>query len=160
MYETPYGDTLAARVLSATGLELVQILYDAAIEAVEAARRHLAEGNIAERSRKITHAVEILTELSQSLDHTKGGELSARLADLYNYIQQVLLDANARQQDDGMREAEGLLKTVREAWAQVAAQPGAAAPVEAPRVPEVSSPSFPWSAPSSEPVSSLHGWSA
>ena len=87
MYDTPYRDSLAARVLSATGVGLINILYDAAIEAVADARRHLAEGNIAERSRSITKAVEILIELDNSLDIKAGGELSARLSDLYGYIQ-------------------------------------------------------------------------
>src|SRR5579883_2798050 len=119
MYSTPYATSLETRILAATPLELVSILYDGALEAVQSARRHLAEGLIRERSQAVTKAVEILMELSTSLDHERGGELSARLGDLYGYMQRVLLDANFRQTDPGLAEVEGLLKTLREAWQAV-----------------------------------------
>jgi flagellar secretion chaperone FliS len=119
MYANPYATSLDAKVLSATPLELVNMLYQAAIEAVQAARRHLVGGEIAERGRSIGIAVGILTELNGSLDHEKGGELSTRLAALYDYVQRTLLDANFRQSDDGLREAEMLLTTLSEAWSAI-----------------------------------------
>lgn len=122
MHENPYGTSLEARVLCATPLELVALLYDGAIEAVQAARRHLAEGNVTQRSRSTTKAVKILSELFQSLKREPGDELSARLAGLYDYMQRSLLDANFRQVDSGFAETEKLLKTLREAWAELCAQ--------------------------------------
>lgn len=117
-------------------MELVVVLYDAALESVVSARRHLAEGQIAERSRSIARAVEALTELSQSLDHSAGGELSGTLAALYDYMQRALLDANFHQTDGGLEETERLLTTLREAWVQVATQEpssvAAAAPIPEP----------------------------
>jgi flagellar protein FliS len=87
---------------------------------VSAARQHLANREIAERSRSITKAVDILTELTKSLDHTTGGELSVRLASLYDYAQRVLLDANFRQDDAKLQEALSLLITLQEAWSSIA----------------------------------------
>ena len=69
MYENPYAASLDTKILSATPLELVKLLYQAAIEAVQAARQHLACGVIVERARSVGRAVEILAELSGSLDH-------------------------------------------------------------------------------------------
>ena len=120
MYETPYSSSLETRVHSATRLELVVMLYDGAIEAVESARGHLAGGRIKERSLAITKAAEILNELSQSLDCAPGDELSVRLASLYTYMRGLLLDANIRQADEGLAETESLLKTLREGWAEIA----------------------------------------
>jgi flagellar protein FliS len=135
MYDNPYGSSIETRVLAATPMELIEILFDAAVESVMEARRHLAEGRIAERGRAVTKAVEILNELSRSLDHSAGGELSARLASLYDYIAQRLLDANFRQADDGMAEAESLLRTLLEGWsgavANQAPPPSSCAPVYA-----------------------------
>jgi len=122
MYENPYGSSLEARVLSATPLELVQMLFDAAVESAIDARRHLAAGRIPERGRAVSKTVAILSELSKSLDHQAGGELSARLAALYDYIGRILLEANFRQQDDGLAEAETLLRTLRDGWSQMRAQ--------------------------------------
>jgi len=121
MYENPYATSLETKILSATPLELVQLLYQGAIDAVQAARRHLTRGEIAERGRSVGMAVGILSELAGSLDHEKGGELSTRLAALYDYLQSTLLDANFQQSDDGLEKAERLLKTLNEAWSAIAA---------------------------------------
>jgi flagellar protein FliS len=122
MYNTPYSSSLEMRILSATPLELVVILYDGAVEAVENAREHLAGGRISERSLAITKAVAILNELSHSLNCAQGDEMSIRLSDLYSYMCGLLLDANVRQSDKGLAETESLLKTLREGWAEIASQ--------------------------------------
>ena len=119
MIDNPYASSLDAKILSATPLELVNLLYQAAIEAVQAARHHLVRGEIAQRGRSIMRAVELLTELAKSLNHEKGGELSVRLAAIYDYSQRTLLDANFRQTDDGLAEVENLLKTLQDAWSNI-----------------------------------------
>jgi flagellar protein FliS len=124
MYNSPYfADSLETRILSATPIELVQMLYDGAIDAIQSARRHLAEGRIKDRSLSVSKAIAILAELSGSLNYEKGGELSIRLGGLYSYTQRILLEANFRQTDDGLAESERLLKTVREGWSQIGGQP-------------------------------------
>jgi flagellar secretion chaperone FliS len=164
MYETPYADSLEARILSATRIELVEILYDAALDAVAAARQYLAQGKIMDRSRKVSQAVGILIELHGSLDRKSVGDLGNRLADLYSYMQRRLLDANFRQSDDGLEETERLLKTLREAWAQVASSTGAPAGVpasaETQATPELPASAWPWPTPSPEGLAASHGWSA
>lgn len=90
---------LESRVLSADGVELVQILFQAALESVEKARRHLSQGDIAARSKEITKASAILAELALSLDHSAGGDLSRTLLELYDYMQRRLLEANIQQSE-------------------------------------------------------------
>ncbi len=133
-YSNPYNSNafLETEVLNADPVKLVNLLYRGAIEAVGAARRHLASGAIRPRSKEITKAWEILRELLQSLDHSKGGEISQNLAALYAYMQTRLMEANSQQSDTPLREVEGLLSTLSEGWRQVA--PVAAAPVTAPNV--------------------------
>ncbi len=123
MYENPYRSSLETKVLAATPLELVEIAFQAAVEAVAEARRHLAAGRIRERSRAISKCLGIMAELSRSLDRQAGGALSARLAALYHYISQQLLEGNFRQSDPPLAQAESLLRTLHEGWAgAVAAQ--------------------------------------
>jgi flagellar protein FliS len=121
MYENPYAVSLETQVFSATPLELVRMLVDAAVDSVRAARRYLAEGNIAERSRSVNKAYTILVELYGALDRERGGELSTRLSALYAYMQRRLLDANFRQADDGLAEVEELLLPLQEAWRTIGA---------------------------------------
>lgn len=101
-------------------MELVTILYENAIDAVQSARGHLAAGRIMDRGRAVSRAVVILVELSNSLDHQKGGALSQRLSALYDYMRRTLLEANRTQTDAGLAETEKLLKTLQEAWTQIA----------------------------------------
>jgi flagellar protein FliS len=113
---------LEGRILSADPLELVRLLYQGCSDAVREARRCLAEGDIATRSRRISKASEILTELIASLDRQRGGEIAERLALLYDYMQRRLIEAHLRQSDEPLAEVLGLLMTLGEAWAGVQAQ--------------------------------------
>jgi flagellar protein FliS len=110
---------LEAEILNADPVKLVQLLYAGAIEAVVAARRHLATGAIRPRSKSITKAWEILMELLQSLDHSQGGDLSRNLASLYLYMQTRLMEANSRQSDVPLKEVEDLLRTLMQGWSHV-----------------------------------------
>ncbi len=107
---------LESRILSADGVELVRILYQAALESVEKARRHLREGDIAARSRAITRAAAVIAELSVSLDHDAGGALSRNLLELYDYMQRRLLEANFYQSEPMLAEISRLLATLLEGW--------------------------------------------
>jgi len=130
MFQSAHDAYLESRVLSATPLELVQLLYQGAIGAVQDARHHLADGKIAERSRAISKACGILIELTAALNHEAGGELAGRLAALYDYMQRRLLEANFQQSDPPLGEVLGLLTTLAEAWAEIS-RPAAPQAVEA-----------------------------
>ena len=121
MQENPYASSLDTKIFSATPMELVKLLYREGIEAVQDARCHLSRGEIMERGRSVSRAVAVLAELSGSLDHEKGGDLSTQLAAIYDYLQRTLLEANFRQADDGLAQAERLLKTLNEAWSAIEA---------------------------------------
>src|ERR1043166_2646259 len=108
MYPNAYETYLEGRIASADPLELGKLLYQGASDAVRDARRYLEAGEISARSRAISKACEILTELTVSLDHAAGGEISSRLAQLYDYMQRRLLDANFRQADEPLVEVLGL----------------------------------------------------
>ena len=131
MWNNGHDTYLESRVLSADPIELVNMLYEACTVAVREARYHLAEGRIAERSREINKACAILVELTVSLDHERGAEISRRLAQLYDYMQRRLLDANMQQAEAPLTEVLGLLSTLSEAWAGVRV-PAARAEMQAP----------------------------
>ena len=109
------------RILSASPIELVRILYAAAARAVRDARKHLRDGDIAARSKEITRAQEILLELATSVDPSKAPEFGERLLALYDYMQARLVAANTQQKDAPLAEVASLLDTLQEAWSQCAA---------------------------------------
>jgi flagellar secretion chaperone FliS len=125
----PQNAYLESQVQSADPVELVCLLYRAAGNAARNASLHLAAGRIVERSRQISKALAILTQLSGTLDHARGGALSRSLAELYDYMQRRLLEANQRQKAEPLVEVAKLLDTLLEGWDQIRAAPEQSAPV-------------------------------
>ena len=110
---------LESRILAADPVELVRILYLLAIDRVRETRDHLQRGDVALRAKSMSVASQAIAELSAALDHNAGGEISRRLASLYNYMQGRLVDANYHQSLEPLNEVLGLLSTLSEAWQQV-----------------------------------------
>ena len=115
-YNNGHDAYLEIKVLSADPIELVNMLYQACIEAVRDARHHLSEKRIMERSRSISRACEITFELSAALDFERGGEISQRLSALYDYMRRRLIEANLQQADAPLAEVFSLLTTLNEGW--------------------------------------------
>jgi len=116
MATSPCEAYLESEILSADPIELVQVLYRAALEAVGNARRYLRQGDIASRSKQITRASIILTELTLAVDRKSGKSLSSNLIELYDYMQRRLIVANVEQCDPPMAEVAQLLGTLLEGW--------------------------------------------
>jgi flagellar protein FliS len=113
---------LESKVLSAGAVELIGVLYEAALDSVRDARQHLAAKDIAARSKSICKVLDIVDLLAASLDHQTGGDISRNLASLYVYIRQRLLDANLSQTEEPLAEVSGLLTTLAEAWQGIHAE--------------------------------------
>jgi flagellar protein FliS len=116
-----HNQYLENRILGASPIELVEILYHAGSEAVRSARHCLRQGDIAGRSRAITRAELILAELASSVDREGGGALAGQLLDLYAYMQGRLAEANIQQREEPLQEVERLLATLHDGWRQCAA---------------------------------------
>jgi flagellar protein FliS len=111
-----YQDHLEDEILTANPVHLIQMLYRAALDSITSARRYLKLGDIRARSRAISKAMAIVTELSLSLNHPAGGDVSKNLDELYGYVQTLLIQANVEQSDPPLAEVERLLSTLMEAW--------------------------------------------
>ena len=112
-----YQSYFEDKLVDASPLKLVQLLYRGALDSIAAARRYVRLGDIHARSRAITKAMLIVTELSGSLSAEQGAELSRNLARLYGYVQKLLIQANFEQREKPLEEAGRLLETLAEAWA-------------------------------------------
>ena len=113
---------LENRILGASPLELVVILYEEADRSVRDALMALSQGDIRKRAREITRVQLILSELAASLDLQAGGELASRLADLYSYMQGRLTTAHIEQSPGPLEETSRILATLLEGWRECAGQ--------------------------------------
>jgi flagellar secretion chaperone FliS len=112
----PYQAYVEGSVFSGNPLSMVIALYEGTIDAVRKARECLVTGDAWGRSKAITKAIKLLTQLLISLDHKQGGEISANLKRLYSYLQCQLLEAHAKKAEEPLHEAERLLNTMLEGW--------------------------------------------
>ena len=118
-YSKARDEYLESEVLSAGPVRRVQLLYEGAIESICQARAALAAKDIPARTKKVNKALDILSELSISLNHDGGAPVSRQLVELYDYAQRCLIDGNANQADEPLANAEQVLKTVLEAWSSI-----------------------------------------
>ncbi|OIQ86307.1 flagellar protein FliS [mine drainage metagenome] len=108
--------------------KLIDLLYEGAIFAVSNAKGHMQRKEIADKGKKISHAITIIDDgLKNSLDLEAGGDLAVNLRDLYEYMSQKLLLANRDNDVEALDEVARLLVDLRSAWAAI----GEAKPVPA-----------------------------
>lgn len=114
-------------VLSASPHELIVMLFDGAITSIGQAKLHMKNGNIEEKSKSITKAVNIINEgLRASLNKKVGGELAINLDDLYFHIGKQIMLANIRNEPALLDESLQLLNELRSAWKEIGTKPGTA----------------------------------
>ncbi len=107
-------------VLAASPHQLVTMLFDAALRAMDAAAMQLDAGDIEGKGRSIGQAIEIVgSGLAASLDLARGGEIAQRLSSLYDYVVQRLVEANIACDRAGIDEARALLAQIRAAWVEI-----------------------------------------
>ena len=114
-----YEQYLERSVLTASPIELVRILYRFVIDNLRDASRCVVEGNIEGRGHAVSKATDGLLELLTSLDHQNGGEVSARLAELYGYATSRVLQGHVDQQAEPFEEVERIMTTLLESWEQI-----------------------------------------
>lgn len=126
-YTRQYQQT---QILTSSGVQIVVLLYDAAIQSIELARRAIETNDLRDKGRFLGRAISIVGELNSVLDFERGGDIAPSLHRLYDYMLTELVAANARHNTRHLDGPLRCLTTLREAWREVAAQqqaPAAAA---------------------------------
>ena len=111
-----HHEYITQRVQTASPLELIRILYEAALQTVDEALRALQSGDILGRGRAVTKTIEILSELRIALRYDVQKEYCSTLAGLYGYMQSQLIRAHSEQSESLLLEVSRLLHTLLEGW--------------------------------------------
>ena len=120
---TQYDHYLESNVLTCGPIELVRILYRFVIDQLGDAIRCANTGDIEGRGTAVTKATNGIVELLSSLDHAQGGEVSARLANLYGYCASRILQGHIDQDKAPFEEVLALMSTMLQGWDQLASEP-------------------------------------
>lgn len=120
-----YAATYRANaVLTASPGQLVLMLYDGALKAMENARDAFARPEEDTRrieviNHQLQKAQNILAELQNGLNLEAGGEFAQTLYRLYDYHTRRLFEANVKKDSSIVVEVEGLVRQLRDAWAEM-----------------------------------------
>lgn len=107
-------------VLSASPHQLVVLLFDGALSAMKKAAILIEQGDIPGKGQALSKAINIITNgLRAGLNHDVGGELSANLDSLYDYMTRRLLHANLHNDVSAIEEVTILLNNIADAWKEI-----------------------------------------
>jgi flagellar protein FliS len=111
-------------ILTASPGQLVLLLFDGALRFMHQARASFAlpedtPKRLETINTSILRAQAILNELRANLNHEAGGEIATNLDRLYDYYLRRLFEANLRKQEAPLIEVEGLVRTLRDGWAEM-----------------------------------------
>jgi flagellar protein FliS len=118
-------------VSTATPGQLVLMLFDGALRFLSASLQGFEIEAVGPRIEQVNNnsikAQKILRELQVSLDLKEGGEFARRMYALYDYMLEQLIRANISKDPAPMHLVEGMLREIRDAWAQMLEQTTAVA---------------------------------
>ncbi|MBQ3059332.1 MAG: flagellar protein FliS [Desulfovibrio sp.] len=97
-------------------------LYDDALLSIGAARSQMTARNYVDKGRHISRAIEILTELSRTLDQES--RLAHNLAGLYLLCTAKLLQASSRMETEPLDSSAAIIGKLRDAVAVALQSPG------------------------------------
>ncbi|MBQ7576697.1 MAG: flagellar export chaperone FliS [Synergistaceae bacterium] len=111
----------ATRITTATKEQLLLITYDIGIKACHAAENAMLGKNGGSpdydlANRENIRAQEVIRELMVTLNRDKGGEMADKLMQLYEYMYQLLVDANMKKEPDNIRVVRGMLEELKATW--------------------------------------------
>ena len=110
---------LATQVSTSSQGDLLLMLYDTAIKHLHQAVEKMQAKDFAGKGVLISKAINIISELQESLNKERGGDISKNLFQLYFYCNTRLLTANLKMKPEMVEEVIGILSGLRQAFAQI-----------------------------------------
>ena len=102
----------------ATAHEKTLMLFDGAINFLGVALQAIDRSDFELKGKMISKSIAVIHGLKDCLDLAQG-ELSSNLYDLYEYMVERLFKANLTSDSEAIKDVQGLLKTIRESWANI-----------------------------------------
>lgn len=120
MATNPYETYKNARIQTANQGRLIVMLYEGAIRFSKEALKAIQDKKYDVANNRIVRAEDIVTELLVSLDYEKGGDIAKKLASIYIYMNQQLLEANITKSSGPLEVVINLMSDLKESWEKIA----------------------------------------
>jgi len=115
-----------SEMVDASPHRLIQMLMEGGLRCIAQARGCMERGELAQKSKLLAQAQNIINGLREGLDFKAGGALAANYARLYDYMTRRLSTANRENSVTMLEEVSGLLLNLKMGWDAI--DPAAAAP--------------------------------
>lgn len=96
--------------------KILLMLYDGAIRFTRVAIERMSKGDVQGKGLYISKAQAIVAELMNTLNREIGGEVAVKLDELYLFVIDAYVTANASNSATALENALGILTTLRDAW--------------------------------------------
>lgn len=131
MQAHPYRTYRQLQVETASPVQLVIMTYDFALRTVKQAAAALEGGDARQAHHSLLQAQATVEALQEALD-SSAGDVSIELYRLYDYIHDLLVQANVRKNASSLGVVADILETLRSAWLEASRSPAPVRPALAP----------------------------
>ena len=108
-----------AEVMEANPHRLIQMLMEGALERIAIAKGAMQQKNVALKGDRISSAISIIEGLRASLNMDAGGEISANLESMYDYMTRRLMEANLKDDEQMLDEVADLMRKIKSGWDEI-----------------------------------------
>jgi flagellar protein FliS len=108
-----------SKIEGATPHQLVKILFDELLLAMDASAIAMRAGDDRKARDKQTRALTMLHALESSLDYEKGGEIAVNLAVVYREARRRMIAAVADGDAERVQGAHAIVAEIAEAWTKI-----------------------------------------
>lgn len=116
----PYQAYQQNSVMTASPQELTLMLYNGCLKFIKLSKKAMADNKFQDKNTNLIKAQAIIQELRYTLDMDI--DLSASLAELYDYMYNRLVEANMKNDTAVLEEVEGYVVELRDTWKQAMIQ--------------------------------------
>lgn len=110
---------VASRVEGANPHQLVTILYDELLKALDAMAAAMARSDYVQRGERQARALRLISGLETSLDFDQGGDIALGLAKIYREARRLTIAAGRENDVKLVERAREMLGEVAQAWEQI-----------------------------------------
>lgn len=114
---------LETSVEGASAHKLIDLLFDALLQAITQAAGALDAHDVARKGQQIVKAIRILDEgLKPALNLEQGGALAQNLRDLYEFCVMRLTQANLHNDKAALNDVTRVIRPLADGWKEIAAK--------------------------------------
>lgn len=110
------------QVLTADRVRLIIMLYEGVVRFNKCAQKAIKEGDVQARNNSINRSLDILGELTSSLNMEQGGEVAKNLSRLYDFSVQQLMLANMKNESAPIEAVTKVINELKSGWEAISTQ--------------------------------------